>query len=186
MRRALDESTSAKGRSFSVRTQRANSGVLLGAAEGAMILRLVAALLMRCCAVVPLLVALSSTTAAQSAGLRSADPRPTSSKTADREPLSLFPLRTLWTLALNSHLTVPPVYDATSGYFAIEGERLVAYDLTAGSRRWLVPANPQLALAVGEGLLFLVEPTTLTALHADDGSAAWRLPLAEKLTVPPV
>ena len=108
------------------------------------------------------------------------------SKPADSAPLSLFPVHTIWTLALNNQLTVPPVYDATRGYFAIERQRLVAYDLSAGSRKWLVTANPQMALAVGEELLFLVEPATLTALHAADGSIAWQLPLADKLAVPPV
>jgi outer membrane protein assembly factor BamB len=38
----------------------------------------------------------------------------------------------------------------------------------------------------GGGLLFLVEPDALTALHASDGSIAWQLPLAEKLSVRPV
>jgi len=38
----------------------------------------------------------------------------------------------------------------------------------------------------GDGLLFLIEPLTLTALHTVDGSIAWQLPFAETLVVPPV
>lgn len=140
----------------------------------------------RCCSVAVLTLVASSAIWAQSPVHSPSDLAPAESKPVASAPLSLFPVHTIWTLALNSQLTVPPAYDATRGYFALERQRLVAYDLTTGSRRWLVTANPQMELAVGEELVFLVETATLTALHAADGSVAWKLPLAEKLTVPPV
>jgi outer membrane protein assembly factor BamB len=81
---------------------------------------------------------------------------------------------------------VPPGYDETRVYFAIEGDRVVAYDMMSGTRSWLVSARPQMEPVAGGGLLFLVEPDALTALKVTDGSIAWQLPLAEKLSVRPV
>jgi hypothetical protein len=40
-------------------------------------------------------------------------------------PLSLFPLRGLWTLALNNALSAPPGFLGARGYFPIEGGRLL-------------------------------------------------------------
>jgi outer membrane protein assembly factor BamB len=97
----------------------------------------------------------------------------------------LFPVRTLWTLALNNQLTRPPAFDAACGYFAIERQRLVAYDLRSGALKWLVSADPLMAPVVGDALLFLTEPGMLTALHTADGSVAWQLPFTERLVVAP-
>ena len=62
-------------------------------------------------------------------------------------------------------------------YFAIAGDRLVAYDLTRGSQEWLVPARPEFEPAAGDGLLFVSEPAALTAIRMGDGSTAWRFRL---------
>ena len=105
---------------------------------------------------------------------------------ADRPPLSLFPIRTVWTLALNNRLTVQPVYSSRHAYFAIDGDRLVAYELEHGRQEWVASARPVLDLAAGEGLLFLAESATLTAIRAHDGSTAWQVPALAALAVPPV
>lgn len=141
--------------------------------------------LRRCCLAVALTLVASTAILAQSTTVADPGPPP-ANKTVDRAALSLFPIRTLWTLALANQITVPPTYDGTHGYFAIEHERVVAYDLNTGRRTWLVTANPQMEPAIGDGLLFLVEPQTLTALRVDDGSIAWQLPFVETLIVPPV
>ena len=86
---------------------------------------------------------------------------------ADRTLPSLFPTAPVWTLALGNQLTAPPGYDETRVYFAIEGDRLVAYELMSGTRSWLVSARPQMEPVAGGGLLFLVEPDALTALKRD-------------------
>jgi outer membrane protein assembly factor BamB len=92
----------------------------------------------------------------------------------------------VWTLALNSLLAFPPAYEGTRGYFPLTGDRIVAYDLIPGTQKWIVDAHPQLEPVAGGGLLFFVEPDTLTALNGDDGSVVWRLPFAEPLAVHPV
>jgi outer membrane protein assembly factor BamB len=99
---------------------------------------------------------------------------------------SLFPIRTVWTLALNNQLVAPPAYFESHAYFPIEGDRLVAYDLETGSQEWIVPAHPKFEPVVGDGLLFLVQPTSLTALRTKDGTVAWQLPATDELSVPPV
>ena len=96
----------------------------------------------------------------------------------------LFPVTVVWTLALNNALTAPPAYEATRGYFPIEGDRLAAYDLTRGTRRWVVSAHTSMGPAAGDGLLFIVEPGRLVALRALDGSIAWQRPFAEQVAVP--
>ncbi len=69
-------------------------------------------------------------------------------------------------------------------YFPIEGDQVAAYELSSGAPRWTVSARPQSAPAAGGGLLFIEQPGVLTAIHAGDGSAAWEVPLPEKLAVP--
>jgi outer membrane protein assembly factor BamB len=104
----------------------------------------------------------------------------------DRTLPSLFPTAPVWTLALNNQITAPPGYDEARVYFAIEGDRIVAYEIVSGMQTWLVSARSQMEPVSGGGLLFLVEPDVLTALKVTDGSVAWQLPFAEKLSVRPV
>jgi outer membrane protein assembly factor BamB len=107
-------------------------------------------------------------------------------KKIDHAPPSLFPTTPVWTLALNNQFTAPPAYDETHAYFTIEGDRVVAYEIVSGKQLWLASARPQMQPVAGGGLLFLVEPDALTALNVTDGSIAWQLPFAEKLSVRPV
>ena len=89
-----------------------------------------------------------------------------------------------WTLALNNALTAPPVFDDGRGYFSIGGDRLVAYDLASGAQMWIVSAQLDSRPAAGGGLLFLAEPDAISAIHASDGTLAWRLPFTEGIAVP--
>jgi outer membrane protein assembly factor BamB len=101
-------------------------------------------------------------------------------------PTVLFPIRTVWTLALNNQLALPPAYDAANAFFPIAGDRIVAYDLTTGTRQWMISAKPQFQPVTGDGLVIFTDGDRLTALQAGDGSIAWQLPSAEKLAVRPV
>ena len=141
----------------------------------------------RCCSALALTVAVSLSLAAQNAPAPShvEGPAPTASRAPkDRTGISLFPVAVVWTLALNNALTAPPVYEGARGYFPIEGDRLAAYDLTRGTQRWMVSAHTNMQPAAGDGLLFIVEPGRLVALHAINGSIAWQLPVAEQVAVP--
>ena len=64
----------------------------------------------------------------------------------------------------------------------------MAYELERGSQEWIVPAHPEFEPAVGDGLLFLVQPKSagLTALRAKDGTVAWQIPAVGDLSVQPV
>ena len=98
--------------------------------------------------------------------------------------LSLFPLRTVWTLALNNALVAPPAFSGTRAYFPIGGDRLVAYDLVSGQQLWIVSTPVRSAPAIGEGLIFVVEPEAISALREADGGVAWSLPYSERLAAP--
>ena len=102
-----------------------------------------------------------------------------------RGPIPFFPVRTVWSLALNNQLRQPPAYDATRGYFAIDGDRLVAYDLVSGTQQWIVPAALTSAPAAGGGSIFFMQGDSLTALNDVDGSGAWTTSIADKLAVAP-
>ena len=112
-------------------------------------------------------------------------PKPATAK-IDRTPPPLTPIENVWGLALNNALTMPPAYEGALAFLSIEGDRLVAYDLIAGTRKWMVAARPEMAPVAGGGLVFIREAETLRALRAGDGSVAWELPLADKLAVHPV
>jgi outer membrane protein assembly factor BamB len=96
----------------------------------------------------------------------------------------LFPTRALWTLPLNNTLIATPAFAAGRGYFPIEGDRLTAYDLEKGAQAWTVSAHVQSQPAVGDGMVFVVEPGALSARREADGVEAWRLPFAELLAAP--
>ena len=97
---------------------------------------------------------------------------------------ALFPLRTVWTLALTTSLVATPAFNGSRAYFPIEGDRLAAYDLDTGEELWMMPVRTQSKPAAGEGLVFIAEPEALAALREADGSEAWRLPLTERLAAP--
>ena len=101
-------------------------------------------------------------------------------------PLSLFPVQPLWSLALNNQITVPPAFDGAIGYFAIEGSRIAAYNLAAGTQRWIIDASPDVEPTAGDGLLFMHHAGQLTARRSEDGSIAWQLPVAAELAAPAV
>jgi outer membrane protein assembly factor BamB len=103
---------------------------------------------------------------------------------APEPPPSFFPARTVWTLALNNALTAPPAYDDGRGFFAIEGNRVVAYDLASGRQLWLIPGSPRSQPATGDGLLFLADTEAITAVRQADGTTAWHLPFGEPLAAP--
>jgi len=107
-------------------------------------------------------------------------------RSSAQTPISLFPVRIVWTLALNNPLTAPPVYSGSHAYFTIEGNRLVAYELESGRQEWITAVEAALEPAVGDGLIFIAQPKSLTALRLNDGSVAWQLPDLGRLAVPPV
>jgi len=72
-----------------------------------------------------------------------------------RPASAFFPVRTLWTLALNSAITAPPTYDAGRAFFSIEGNQLVAYDVASGKQLWLITSPHDFSPAAGDGLLFV-------------------------------
>jgi len=101
-------------------------------------------------------------------------------------PLSLFPARTIWGLALNNQIVFPPAYDKDRVYFGIEGERLVAYTLEDGAQQWLVSARPLKQPTVSDDMVLCEEPDELVARRTGDGSIAWRRPLPGALSLAPV
>jgi outer membrane protein assembly factor BamB len=102
----------------------------------------------------------------------------------DRTPLTMFPLRTVWTLRLNNALIKPPSFGEHRGYFPIEGDWLVAYDLWTGCQLWIVACHVEMEPTSGDDLVFTVEPEGLSARRATDGSPQWQLPLGNPLAVP--
>lgn len=98
--------------------------------------------------------------------------------------LGLFPVRPDWTLALKNLLVAPPALRDDEGFFPIDGDRIVAYDLTTGAQRWLVDGHPLTRPAVAPKLLFLAEATELRALDRQTGATRWRLPFNEPLATP--
>jgi outer membrane protein assembly factor BamB len=104
----------------------------------------------------------------------------------DIAPTALVPVRAVWTLPLNSQLTLSPAYDDTRAFFPLEQNRLVAYRIDIGKQLWLVESHPILQPAAGGDLVFVVESNRLVALKAADGSEAWEVPTSEPLSLPPV
>jgi outer membrane protein assembly factor BamB len=101
------------------------------------------------------------------------------------EPLALTPVRAVWTLSLNGHIVTQPAFEGTRGFFAIEDNRLAAYDLPSGTRLWLVEARPVFAPVAADDHLVVTETDGLVGLHAEGGSEAWRVALDEPVAARP-
>ena len=99
-------------------------------------------------------------------------------------PATVFPAQLVWSLPLNSELTAPPAFDGTRGFFAIDGDRLVAYDLTSGTQLWMIIAAVRHAPAVGNGLVFTLESSSIVARRQQDAAELWRTALAEAPSAP--
>lgn len=92
-----------------------------------------------------------------------------------------MPVEPVWTLALNARATAEPAFDAARAYFAIDDDRLVAYEIASGEQAWIISTPVRSALTVGDGLLFFATSDAFVARHAEDGSPAWRAPLTETI-----
>ena len=95
-----------------------------------------------------------------------------------------FAFKTAWTVALNGSLSAPPTFNGARGYVPLDEQRLVAYDLSAGTDVWTTKTNVRSQPASGDGLVFIVESDALAALRETDGSMKWRLQFSEPLAVP--
>src|SRR5581483_3349087 len=143
-----------------------------------------------CCSAVALTLALavivSTSCAARTPERRGVGFQPPATSKAKQTPLSFFPVQPLWTIALNNQITAGalPAFDRVHGFFPIEGDRIVAYDLVRGEQMWIATARTALPPAVGPDALFVVEPDRVIALRIADGSLAWQLPFSDPLAVP--
>jgi outer membrane protein assembly factor BamB len=106
----------------------------------------------------------------------------------DRTPLSLFPLQAVWTLSLNTQLAIgaAPAFDGSRAFFPLDGHRIVAYDIVAGTQMWIADASAMTTPTAGGDLLFVAEAGSVRALRAADGSVAWTLELPDAPAVPTV
>jgi outer membrane protein assembly factor BamB len=100
-------------------------------------------------------------------------------------PVALVPLHQVWKLALNSHLAFPPTYDESRGFFAIEGDRLVAYDLPTGKQLWLAEAHAVQQAVAANDQVYVAEADGVVALRAVDGQPVWRAAVEGPIAVRP-
>jgi outer membrane protein assembly factor BamB len=66
----------------------------------------------------------------------------------------------------------------------MDGDRLIAYDLSNGTQIWTSPHTVATQPAVGAELVFVAEPAGLTALGEAEGSVQWQRPFPEALATP--
>src|SRR5262245_58976735 len=107
-----------------------------------------------------------------------------SAQTPPPKPPALGPFRQIWTAQLEGALTALPSFSGERGFFPMDGDRLVAYDLTNGAPLWVAPRSVVLQPANGAGLVFGALATQLFALAEEDGRVVWEQPVAETLTTP--
>src|SRR5262252_1459223 len=141
-----------------------------------------------CCSAVALTALCCAPAVAQSPRPRPHPVPPPSEKQlakAAKTPPALVPTRPVWTLALTNQLSAPPAFDHAHAYFALDGDRLVAYSLPAGKREWMVSARPLLQPTAADDIIVLVEAAGLVARRSVDGSVAWQLALSDPPTVSP-
>lgn len=98
--------------------------------------------------------------------------------------LRLFPVLAAWNLPVEKGVAAPPAFVGHRAFVPVEGGSIVAYDLEAGEELWTAAGATRSVPASGDGLLFLAEVDTITALSQATGDVVWRLPYAHALAVP--
>jgi outer membrane protein assembly factor BamB len=106
-----------------------------------------------------------------------------SAKSSD--PVALTPVRQVWALSLHTHIVTQPAFAGTRGFFVVEDNRLVAYDLPSGTQLWLVEARPVFAPVPVDDHVVVTEAEALVSLNVDDGSEAWRVTLDDPVAARP-
>jgi outer membrane protein assembly factor BamB len=101
-----------------------------------------------------------------------------------KSELRLFPALPVWNEPLDRVITTTPAFDGARAFFADENHRVFAFDVQRGVPDWSASGTPVSPPATGDGLLFLAEAASITALRQVDGSVAWRLPFPVQLAVP--
>jgi len=104
----------------------------------------------------------------------------------DKTPLSLFPVESIWTLALNNVLAAPPGFHDAYAVFALEDEQLAAYDLESGSQLWLTNITTTIEPALSGDLVFVATKDALVALALRTGAVAWTQPFDDELAAAPI
>jgi outer membrane protein assembly factor BamB len=99
-------------------------------------------------------------------------------------PSGLDALDPRWSLALESPLAAPPVFDPRTAYVATRNRALIAIDLDFGAVRWRVDLETAVSPAVGEGRVFAATDGLLVALDAATGETLWRTPLPGRVAAP--
>jgi outer membrane protein assembly factor BamB len=103
---------------------------------------------------------------------------------AQSRPASNLPSETRWTLSLESTLAAPPRFAGALGFFSLDGDRLVAYELSLGTRLWIASARSLQRPAIGDGLIYLDGGTRIAALRQTDGVEVWQAPVEDALAAP--
>jgi len=138
-----------------------------------------------CCSALALIALLASSGRAQTPAPTARAVKQTRSAD-DKTPLPLFPVAPIWTLTLNSALTAPPAYRGSLAVFALEGEQIVAYDLSKGSRLWLTTITTEVEPAIGTNEVFIADDSGISALSLSSGELVWRQPLTAALATAPI
>lgn len=68
--------------------------------------------------------------------------------------------------------------------FPLESGLLLSYELDYGIPLWSVPIVTRLQPTICDGLVFVVEASSIAALGLETGAVAWRTPLTEPLAAP--
>ena len=143
-----------------------------------------------CCSAVALIAVVASAARAQTPQTPPPVPAARAVKQTrsadDKTPLALFPVVPIWSLPLNGVLTAPPGFRGSFGVFALEGERIAAYDLAKGSRLWLTTIATQVEPAIGENEVFIADDAGISALSLSSGEVVWHQPFDGELAVAPV
>lgn len=139
-----------------------------------------------CCSAVALIALLAASPRAQTTAVPAARAVKQTHSADDKTPIPFFPVAPIWTLALNGALTAPPAFRGSFAVFALEGEQIVAYDLSKGSRLWLTTIATEVEPAIGANEVFVAVDDGIAALSLSSGEVLWNQPFDGELAAAPV
>ena len=100
------------------------------------------------------------------------------------EPVSLFPIETVWTTNLGDPPATIPAYDEQHVYVPLRNGTLSAIRLVDGELAWNAQHSLLFPPVAGDGMIIVSNKSTILSLRTSDATTIWSLELHSPISAP--
>ncbi len=89
-----------------------------------------------------------------------------------------------WTVTFNAPTAAAPAFDQAQAYVPLESGEFFAITLDDGATAWSVALSTRVPPATGDGVVFVANETTITALEQRTGQKLWETSIGGRVAPP--